>query len=450
MARILIGTFPADGHVNPFFPLVRALVARGHEVVWNTGEIYRERVQAAGARFAPFVHAHDYSGLTHTDTAQAERKGLDGLKNDIKQVFIENAPRQMQDLEAINRDFHADALLIDTGFIGGSWFHQQSGLPLAVMNVLPMALTSPDAPPNGVGLVPSGSPLNRLRNRALYWAFQHVVFRDVQQYWNATRAKVGLPRTGWFQDTATICQLYMQLAVPGFEFPRGDLIPHAHFIGAMPAVAPQRWQAPEWWGELDGPRPVVHVTQGTVANAAPRLIKPALEGLAGEDVLVVVTTGGRPVADLNLGALPANARVATFLSYPELLPRTAAMVTNGGYGGTQQALAHGIPLAIAGTTEDKPDVAARVAWSGAGINLKTDAPTPEQVRASVRALLDDAGYRQRAQALQAEYARYDAVELGASLIERLAATGRPVLRPAAAAAPRAGQPAGAAERLPSA
>jgi len=63
------------------------------------------------------------------------------------------------------------------------------------------------------------------------------------------------------------------------------------------------------------------------------------------------------------------------------------MVTNGGYGGTQQALAHGIPLVIAGTTEDKPDVAARVAWAGVGINLKTDAPTPEQVRAAVRTLV---------------------------------------------------------------
>jgi UDP:flavonoid glycosyltransferase YjiC (YdhE family) len=179
----------------------------------------------------------------------------------------------------------------------------------------------------------------------------------------------------------------------------------------------------------------VHITQGTVANASPELIAPALEGLTGEDVLVVVSTGGRPVEEVGLGRLPANARVGTFISYPELLPRTAAMVTNGGYGGVQMALSYGVPLIVAGTTEDKPEVAARVAWSGAGINLKTAAPTPARVRNAVRALLDDQRYRERAQALQAEYARYDAVTLGANLIERLAATGRPILRDEAANAP---------------
>jgi hypothetical protein len=50
----------------------------------------------------------------------------------------------------------------------------------------------------------------------------------------------------------------------------------------------------------------------------------------------------------------------------------------------------------------------------------------------VRALLDDQRYRTGAQALQAEYARYDAIALGVDLLERLAATGRPVLRNEAA------------------
>jgi UDP:flavonoid glycosyltransferase YjiC (YdhE family) len=228
----------------------------------------------------------------------------------------------------------------------------------------------------------------------------------------------------------------MQSSVPGFEYPRSDLPANVHFIGMMPAQAPHGWTPPAWWGDLDGGRPLLHVTQGTVANASPELIGPALEGLAGEDVLVVVSTGGRPVEELGLGKLPANARVGTFLSYPRLLPRTAAMVTNGGYGGVQTALSYGVPLAVAGTTEDKPEVAARVAWPGAGVNLKTAAPTPAQIRDAVGILLEDQRYRARAQALQAEYARYDALTLGAELLERLAATGRPVLREQAANVPQ--------------
>ena len=47
------------------------------------------------------------------------------------------------------------------------------------------------------------------------------------------------------------------------------------------------------------------------------------------------------------------------------------MVTNGGYGAVQRALIAGVPLVVAGNTEDKPEVAARVECFGAGVNLRT-------------------------------------------------------------------------------
>ena len=49
------------------------------------------------------------------------------------------------------------------------------------------------------------------------------------------------------------------------------------------------------------------------------------------------------------------------------------------YNTVNQALKHGIPLVTAGLTEDKADVNARVEWSGAGIDLKTNTPTAEAV-----------------------------------------------------------------------
>ena len=57
--------------------------------------------------------------------------------------------------------------------------------------------------------------------------------------------------------------------------------------------------------------------------------------------------------------MPDNVRVAEMLPYSELLPKTDLMVTNGGYGGVQMALANGVPLVVAGAREDKPEVAAR-------------------------------------------------------------------------------------------
>jgi UDP:flavonoid glycosyltransferase YjiC (YdhE family) len=150
------------------------------------------------------------------------------------------------------------------------------------------------------------------------------------------------------------------------------------------------------------------VTQGTVANDdLGQLVGPTLSGLGDrDDLLIIVTTGGRPVEAVP-GPIPSNARVAEFLDYNWLFPRLDAMVTNGGYGTVNHALRHGLPLVVAGKSEDKAEIAARVAWSGAGINLNTEQPSAAAVAEAVEAVLGDSQYRNRASSLSGEFARYD-------------------------------------------
>lgn len=161
----------------------------------------------------------------------------------------------------------------------------------------------------------------------------------------------------------------------------------------------------------------MHVTQGTVANLDwSDLVGPALAGLADQEVLVVVSTGNRPVSTLPQ-PLPANVRVAGFLPYDRLLPLTDVMVTNGGFGGVQHALANGVPLVVAGRSEDKVEVTARVGWTGAGISLRTEKPTAAAVGRAVRAVLDDPSYRKVAQGLATEIAAAPGLAGLADLIE---------------------------------
>lgn len=423
-SRILFATVPVAGHVAPFIPLAKALVAEGHDVRWYTGAKYRARVEATGARFLPYSHAREVDD-SKLDKEFPERSGLEGLaqlKFDMKHVFIDWAPGQVEDLRAIVQDSPADVVVHDTATIGPIFHHELGGPPSIVLGVLPVVMSSVDTAPFGFGLEASTTFFGRLRNRALNWFVQNVAFRDVQSHWNAVRARLGLAPTGWWMDQPTRATWYLQPSIPSLEYPRSDLAKNVRFIGMMPAEQHGSIPAPPFANELDGSKPVVHVTQGTIANTSPDLIAPTLEGLADEDVLVVVSTGNRPVESLGLGTLPKNARVATFLSYPELLPKTSVMVTNGGYGGVQTALSYGVPLVVAGTSEDKPEVAARVSWSGAGVNLKTAKPKPEAVRTAVRAVLDDARYRNKARALASEYRNYDAVSgfrkiLGTTLAE---------------------------------
>ena len=410
-------------------PLARALVARGHDVRWYSGRKHAPRIQATGARFVGFKLARDYDDLQleREFSGRSALKGIDQLRFDLMRIFIDAAPGQLADIEALTQAWQPDVIVADPTLFGAGFAHERLGIPLATLSVLPCVLRSRDAAPFGLGLPPLPSISGRVRNAVLNQVVEHGVFRQVQAHWQRTRASVNLSQGAFLFDAPRNISRFLLPTVPGFEYPRSDMPANVEFIGLLPVDAPAGVERPPWFKELDGARPVVHVSQGTVANTRPELFGPAIEGLAKEDVIVVVATGGRPREELGLTHVPPNVRVASLLPYAELLPRTSVMVTNGGYGGVQMALSHGVPVVVAGTTEDKPEVAARVAWSGAGINLRTSTPTAASVRNAVLEILSKPTYRLHAKRLADEYTQYDAVARGTASIERLVGT-RPASR----------------------
>ena len=170
------------------------------------------------------------------------------------------------------------------------------------------------------------------------------------------------------------------------------------------------------------------VTQGTHDVQPADLIQPALIGLADLDVDVIATSGRAGRMDVGV-ALPANARVVDLIDFGSVLPRAAAFVSNGGWGGVLASLAAGVPLVVAaGAAADKPEIAARVARSGAGINLRTSRPKPGAVAAAVREVLANPSYSERARQIAAELVQLGGAGAAADLLERLAETRAPVRR----------------------
>ena len=112
-------------------------------------------------------------------------------------------------------------------------------------------------------------------------------------------------------------------------------------------------------------------------------------------------------------------RLETFIPFADLLPHVDVVVTNGGYGGTQQALAHGDPGAGRRRHRGQERGRGSRRWSGAGIDLRTQTPTAAQVGDAVQTVLADPSYRRRARELQARYAERDAPGTAADLVEGL-------------------------------
>ncbi len=436
--RYLLCTTPALGHTAPLLALAARLVGEGHDVVFFTTSHYRDKLESAGAGFVPFADEYDAHDLmvANPERESSSNRGVRGVKDDLRRIFIGPVPGQHRDLCAILDGFAPDCIVVDTMFLGAlplALGPRAAWPALACIGVMPYAARSRDTAPFGVALQPGRGPLSRVRNRAMNWAAPHVILADIQHFAHRRLAETGAPRfRGYVVDLAPrLADAYLQATVAGFEYPRSDLPPSVRFVGPILAPPSSSFEKPSWWGELGGERPVVHVTQGTLDNAdLGRLLLLTTRALAKEDVLVVATTGGPDPAPLRRD-LPANARLERFIPHDRLLPHCDVMVTNGGYGGVQQALANGVPLVVAGDSEDKPEVAARVQWSGAGINLHTGRPSVAMVARAVRRVLSRPSYRVRARALQAEIAASDPLAAISATLAELSAAQETARQPVA-------------------
>ena len=408
MSSYVIASVPIHGHVSPLLPIAAHLVARGDTVRFLTGTRFAPAVEATGATHVALPPESDFDDRTVVSQfpERAELSPLAAVAFDIEHIFIRPGEGQYAGLQQLLAAAPADAVIVDPLFAGGvllSELPTDQRPPIVVAGVVPLALAGPGIAPYGMGALPMAGPIGALRNRFLR-AMNARVLRPAEEAGTAIMRRIhGREGSGPIMDWLTRADAVIQLSVPSFEYPRPEPAARLAFTGMVSTSSALDHPRPEWWHELDGSRPVVHVTQGTIANDdLTELIVPTMHALADEDVLVVVATGGKPVADL--GPLPANARAAEFLPYNELFERTDVFVTNGGYGGVQFALAHGVPVVVAPGKEDKVEVAARLTWSHTGVNVRKQRPSEGRLRTAVRRVLTDSRYREAAAKIAAEMA----------------------------------------------
>ena len=420
-ASVIVAAPPFTGEMQPLLHLAAGLAQRGHRVTMLTGSRFRDSVSGAGIGFVPLQGAADFDDRRLADERPeitTAAPGPDQL-NALFGAAAQALPTEHAQVQALLEQ-DPGAVLITNSVFMGPWAVAM-GAPgrrprrWVAIGCNPVALPSDDTTP--FGPMPAGpdgdfKAANRRVNEQLAASLEPARAR-VQA---AIRRLGGLASVpALFEGVFTVPEVFAALTIAGLEFSRSDAPNSLHLVGALPASAPASWAEPAWWPELNGSRPVVVVTQGTLSNGdLGELVQPTLDALATEEVLVVAALG-RDAADLP-GPIPANARVERFIPFGALFRHANVFVTNGGFGATQQALACGIPVVVAGATDDKPLVAARVAARGVGVDLGTATPEPARIRDAVLGLLADEATRTRVAILAQEYQDHDAI----AEVERLA------------------------------
>jgi UDP:flavonoid glycosyltransferase YjiC (YdhE family) len=421
-AHVLLPVLPFAGHVAPLLGVAAELLRRGHTVVAYTGAKYGPRFTALGADWEPWWQAPDFddADLAATFPQVGSGKGMRAGRANGEHVVLRSGVGQTRDLLELCGRRPVDAVVTDQLSVGGALVAERLGLPFATVAVVPLVLGSRHLPPPGTRLLPARTRAGRARDAVLRSVAAAGTRRLLDPVIDDVRAQVGLGRAGTSGFDALFSRrLVLAQGVPGLEYPRPDLPPSVHLVGRLappPAPGPE---LPDWWPELERARaegrPVVHVSQGTQHVEPDDLIRPTVTGLAGSGALVVVTTG----RDGDAAPEGPHVRSAPFLPHDRLLPLVDVMVTNGGWGGVLAAVSAGVPLVVAGADLDKPEVARRVAWSGAGLDLRTGRPRARRVRAAVDRVLADPGFRDTARRLGARMAAAGGAARAAGLVEEV-------------------------------
>jgi UDP:flavonoid glycosyltransferase YjiC (YdhE family) len=210
-------------------------------------------------------------------------------------------------------------------------------------------------------------------------------------------------------------RLALVATLPQLEYPRPDPPAWLRITG------PLLWEQP--FGEVEDPPgddPLILVAPSTSQDPDHRLLRAALQGLAGEPVRVLATTNRRaPSVPIDV---PANARLVDWVSYARTMPHCAAVICHAGHGTVARALAGGTPVIACPHAGDMAENSARIRWAGLGVSLPRRFHTPRGVRLAVQRLLADPGYAERARAIRDWCAAHDGAAAAAdelvSVIQR--------------------------------
>lgn len=415
MQRVLVAASPIYGHFNPLRMVAEHLAEVGYQVTVLCHESFRGAIRSPKARFVQFTGqaATDPDAVIYSERRLSIPPGPERRDWDLRHVFLEPMAAQHRDVQRIigQADGEPVLLVYETMFFGAvpSLLGADGPRPSAALGLGPVSFTlsSRDTAPFGMGLPPAVDKEGRARNRDAYALIRREL-GPLQDLFEQTLADLGTapsPAPFFLDSTIQAPDAFLQMSIEELSYRRSDTPAHVRFVGALP-TPPETAALPEWWADLDKAGRVIAVTQGTLANRDfSELIEPTLEGLSDFPGIVVAATGRDGLPRVT----PANARIAPYIPFGALLPRTEALVTNGGFGAVQQALGFGKPLVVAGLSEEKRENNVRVAATGAAIDLATNRPSPAEVRDAVESLTSTPSYRENAERLALEYAKHDAL-----------------------------------------
>lgn len=425
MTHFGILSSPFTGHLNPILSVAYELKKRGHHItVFGILDVENKVKIAGDLDFYPIgKEKYPQGTLTKIFASQGKLLGLAGVKNIFK-IFQKLTELHLEEAIAAIETSNVDLLIIDQALIEGETI--ASSLKLPFINVcgcillnsdpqLPNFYTSLKYDPSWFGCL-RNKIVNRYITLTIISAFMPLVkkivkFRKEHHFENEFDADLIWSRK------AVICQQPRE-----FDFPR--ILPEQyHYVGSL-VSQDARPPIDFPWEKLNG-KPLIYASLGTLQNQLISLYRMIADACTEFDVQLVIALGNSSLP-LKLG-LSGSPLVVQYAPQLELLKKATMCITHAGLNTTMECLSNGVPMVAIPITNDQPGVAARIAWTGTGEVIPVKKVSVKKLRQAIKQVLSDNSYRENALKLKEATIRAGGVNKAADIIERVVATGKPVL-----------------------
>ncbi|WP_435824447.1 macrolide family glycosyltransferase [Nocardiopsis dassonvillei] len=355
----MVGT-PTVSHVLPSLEVIRELVDRGHRVTYANDPLLADTITGVGAELVPYSTTLPTGDGTWPDDPV---KGMD--------IFLDEAINQLPALRAAYDGDRPDLFLYDI-----------SGFAARVLSV------NWDIP--SVQLSPTYVAWADYEDTVLKWlraqpgAEEHYAKLDA---WLADNGVTGLDHSSFTGVPERALAL-----IPREMQPFADTVAETvTFVG--PCLGDRADQG-EWTRPADADN-VLLVSLGSAFTNQPGFYRACLEAFGDLPGWHVVLQIGKYVDPAELGEVPGNVEVHTWVPQLAVLRQADAFVTHAGMGGSSEGLYTGVPMIAVPQAVDQFDNADRLVELGVARRIDTGEASAERLRSALLELTADPGVARR-------------------------------------------------------